>query len=257
MALFWLLSFGLAWAITVPLAASQLGILEFSLWPAQTAILIGVAPAIAASVSAARSTGMVTLWKRGLRLTGRLWLWGTALSLPPLLLGFRVIAARIGLAEAPAIAGGPEIAVFAIVWLLLALGEEIGWRGFALPRLVAVHGFWRATTLLGLMWCVWHFPRLLASPYVVGLHEALPLIGLFSVQILFANIIICWLARRAGYSVVLPTIFHAGFNVVATVYPEAAIDPWITGAIALVAMLIAIFDRELLRRKVDNGVCPC
>ena len=246
MAIFWLLSFCLAWLLTVPLAASQLDQIEFSGWPAQAAILIGVVPAIAASAAAARSGGLGQLWKGGLRPRGPATLWIAALLLPPLLLLIRAVPAALGWAEPAPMAVGPELGLFALVWLLLALGEEIGWRGFARPRLVAAMGFWKATSVLGLLWCVWHFPRLLASPYVHDLGEAMPLIGLFSLQILLANVVICWLAVRTRYSVILPTIFHAGFNVAATIYPEAATDLWITSAIGLAAAAIATLDRTRL-----------
>lgn len=242
MALFWLLSFGLAWALTLPLAASQLGLIHFTGWPAQAAILIGFSPALAATFAARRGAGIAALWKGALRPRGPIFLWVVALALPVALLAIPVVAARAGLVSPPDIFAPPGLEVLAIVWLVLALGEEIGWRGFALPRLIAAHGFWKAATLLGIVWCVWHYPRLLASPYVTDLGEALPLIALFSVQIVLANFILCWLAARTRFSVVLPTIFHAGFNIAATVYPEAATDMLITAAIGVAAAAIALLD---------------
>src|SRR3546814_20952371 len=44
-----------------------------------------------------------------------------------------------------------------------ALGEELGWRGFALPRLLELMDARRASLLLGLVWAVWHLPAFFLS----------------------------------------------------------------------------------------------
>src|SRR3546814_13856860 len=46
-----------------------------------------------------------------------------------------------------------------------ALGEELGWRGFALPRLLALMYARRASLLLGLVWAVWHLPAFFFSTF--------------------------------------------------------------------------------------------
>ncbi|MFN3960503.1 MAG: hypothetical protein ACK4NP_11375 [Parvularculaceae bacterium] len=50
--LFWIIAFGVAWAITVPLALAQLGVIDASPVPAGLGNLIGLAPAIGAFVAA-------------------------------------------------------------------------------------------------------------------------------------------------------------------------------------------------------------
>ena len=46
-----------------------------------------------------------------------------------------------------------------------ALGEEIGWRGFLLPRLVQQFGFTLGCLVSGCIWAVWHYPALLFAGY--------------------------------------------------------------------------------------------
>lgn len=41
---------------------------------------------------------------------------------------------------------------------LFSIGEELGWRGFMLPRMLARHSWVKAALLTGLLWSVWHFP---------------------------------------------------------------------------------------------------
>jgi membrane protease YdiL (CAAX protease family) len=57
----------------------------------------------------------------------------------------------------------PNLGVGALIlWLAtFGFGEEIGWRGYALPRLQKGHSALSATLILGVMWVVWHVPFLL------------------------------------------------------------------------------------------------
>jgi membrane protease YdiL (CAAX protease family) len=248
MALFWLLSFALAWAITLPPALAKLGMIETSPVPPGLGILIGVAPIIAAAIAAAREGRGRVFWRSLGRIPRPGWTALFALLVPPLLLAI-TSAVRTAMGDPIRIALDAQVAVLGLLWLVLAFGEEAGWRGFALPRLVERHGFWLGSLILGVIWCVWHYPKHLGSPYLGTVSEALPLIGLFSVQIVISNFIICWLYFRSGRSVLTATIYHASFNIVATAYFLAATDLIMTGLMALVLLAIALFDRDPLRRE--------
>jgi membrane protease YdiL (CAAX protease family) len=49
--------------------------------------------------------------------------------------------------------------------MLLALGEELGWRGFLVPELTTWVGFRRASLYSGVIWAAWHLPGILAGAY--------------------------------------------------------------------------------------------
>ncbi len=241
MLLFWALAFALAWLITLPPALTQTGLIGSSPIPHGIGILIGLTPLLAAVIVAAREKKGRAYWRSLLRLPKPSWTAAFALFVPPLLLALAYFA--------HAAAGAPikvtldaSLAGYALLWLVLAFGEEAGWRGLALPRLTDRYGFWTGSLILGPVWCVWHYPKLLGSPYLGSLSEALPLIALFSAQIVIANFIICWLYFRSGRSVIAATIYHAAFNLIATAYFMAATDLVITGLLAGTVLLIAIFD---------------
>jgi membrane protease YdiL (CAAX protease family) len=242
--MFWFIAFALAWAITVPLATNQLGYTDIPGLRFQLAFLIGLAPAIAAIIAAAFEKKLGEYWRTAWRIAGPWWLYLLALLLPLAFLAAPFGWAMIRGTEPPALALTPDIAVFAALWVVLAFGEELGWRSYALPRLVKRHGFFIGATILGVVWCVWHYPRNFASPDVETIEAALPFIGLFSLQIILANYIISWIAARARYGAVAPTIFHASFNTVSTIYAMAAIDLSVTAAIGAVALILLIFDRK-------------
>jgi membrane protease YdiL (CAAX protease family) len=82
-------------------------------------------------------------------------------------------------------------------------GEEIGWRGFALPHLMKRYNPLVASLILGLIWGIFHMPLYLHEPVMAVLELAL--IGAVSV-------ILAWLFLGSRGSLVLCTLFHAGLN---------------------------------------------
>jgi uncharacterized protein len=242
MTTFWLIAFGLAWALTVPIAADQLGFVDLGL-PFALATLVGFTPLIAASVAVWGTRGARELRQRAFTLRAPAWTWAAALALPILAGAAPFLAAGLGFGAAPKMQFSAGLLPFVVIWGVLAFAEEVGWRGYALPRLVERYGFVPASLLLGAIWCVWHYPRLYASPYIESFGAGLPWIAMFSLQIMLANILLCWLAVRARYAVLVPTLFHTAFNLLATVHPTAAIDPAVTAALGAAALAVLIFGR--------------
>jgi membrane protease YdiL (CAAX protease family) len=124
---------------------------------------------------------------------------------------------------------------------IAALLEEIGWRGFALRRLLDRYSPFAATLIVGIPWALLHFALfLLFEPNVSPVAEGL--------SVLVFAFPLTWIFVRSGRSVLVATVAHSSLNAFALV--SANIPPaevlWFvlaSGSLA-VAGLIAI-DRRL------------
>ncbi|HEY4275772.1 MAG TPA: type II CAAX endopeptidase family protein [Rhizomicrobium sp.] len=149
-------------------------------------------------------------------LVGYTVVWGWGLGIFPDHVAIASIAARLGWQST-------EPASFVPLYFLLtattgmigasarALGEEIGWRGFMAPRLVARYGFTGGAVLGGLIWAAWHLPLLLFADY----HSATPwwfAMTCFVLMVVGSSVILTWLRLRSD-SVWPCVLCHASHNV--------------------------------------------
>jgi CAAX protease family protein len=89
-----------------------------------------------------------------------------------------------------------------------AFGEELGWRGYLLPRLMQA-GWPYPLVLSGLVWGIWHFPFIILTGYAHG-AVALSLL-MFTLATVLFGVFIGWL-RLASGSVWVAAMAHASFN---------------------------------------------
>lgn len=110
-------------------------------------------------------------------------------------------------------------------------GEETGWRGFALPRLLTRYSPLTAAIILGVIWAVWHAPAFLTS----GLTQSRYSFGWFLVAVTCISIFMTWIYVNAnGNFLVAGVLPHAMNNLMGAT--NAFIDAKIQ---ALVLMVIA------------------
>ena len=111
-----------------------------------------------------------------------------------------------------------------ILALIAGLGEEPGWRGFALPRLEARHTTVLATALLGGVWAAWHLPLALVDPrFAHGFTSAPPqiLLALLTMlTIFFYAFFYTWVYNNSR-SVLLCMLLHGSFNATIGLLPAS------------------------------------
>jgi len=94
---------------------------------------------------------------------------------------------------------------------LSAFGEELGWRGYMLTRLIDA-GLPRPVLLSGLIWGLWHVPLILTGQYAAGPHPALSAL-VFVVSIVPFAYFAAWMRLRSG-SVWPAVVAHAAWNAI-------------------------------------------
>lgn len=190
--------------------------------------------------------GLADLFRSLLRVRAR-WTW-IAIAL----LGYPALWLAVSLVEA---AGGGRLAGFdfqpwlvALPLVLLhgqlltdpgALGEELGWRGFALPRLLELIDARTAALILGVVWAVWHLPAFYVGSLSQSSIQFLPFIA----TVIAFSVLMTWIFVNTRGSVLWAGVIpHLMINAT----PHAGIHPvgWITMA---VAVLVLVFGGRHLR----------
>jgi membrane protease YdiL (CAAX protease family) len=96
--------------------------------------------------------------------------------------------------------------------LILAVGEETGWRGFALPRLQQQYGPVRGTLVLATLHGLWHIPALLVPGFVSGSSLSLPFIVGWIATVMAATFLYTWIFNHTAGSLLIAILVHAGSN---------------------------------------------
>jgi uncharacterized protein len=124
----------------------------------------------------------------------------------PIVLELATVALNVALgAHAPAWAAmraWPSILSMTLLYTVLSgpLGEELGWRGFALPRLLGhPYGALAVSLFLGVIHAAWHLPL-----FLVGEMDVPSLLGT-----IVGAIVVTWLFQHTQGSVLLAVLFHA------------------------------------------------
>jgi membrane protease YdiL (CAAX protease family) len=227
---YFVLAFAFTWALWVPAALEARGLI--SPLPVPATFLGAFGPLVAAVVVTALESG-----RAGLRsLLDRIVRWRVApvwygvAILGPIALMLAAIALHVVLGGQPPslgllIGALPTLLIYIVYMMLtVALGEEVGWRGYALPALQARYSALLASLILGLMWALWHLP-VFFNPDTF--YSNLPF-GLWLAYLVPFAVLITWVFNSAGGSVLMAMFFHAVLNASGELWktiPEYSVKP--------------------------------
>lgn len=219
---FFILAYAISWAFTIPFVYLWKEVCNQALKPWLVVFLPGAyGPTIAALLVTAlinKKAGLKKLLSK-LKLWRVPWIWyGLAVLFPGLLYS---LAVGLSSFQKEALFGFKlEKRLLSIPLYLLAalpfgpLGEELGWRGFALPKLLQNHSPFRASLLLGIVWTFWHTPMFWYPGAALPSFLQLSLlnIGLFLTEITAESVLFTFLYFETKGSVLVAIIFHLSFN---------------------------------------------
>jgi uncharacterized protein len=270
---FLLLTFGSAWLIWSPLLIAEY--MRITL-PVPSIVLIALgtfAPSIIALFLTWRYAGRTELHR--LLSKASIWrvspIWYVIAIAGPALVMLLAMGIHVLL-------GGtvPDYVPFGARWLIVAvnfvlvfliggpLGEEFGWRGFALPSLEARFRAPWDSIILGFIWTVWHLPLFFISG---SAQHSLPF-WLFALLTIPLTILITWVYHGSADSLLLVMLFHAAVNIWSgplMISPEAAgsIRPFalvviFTWAAALLIVVAGLRGIRTQRQPIDymKGMTP-
>jgi membrane protease YdiL (CAAX protease family) len=256
---FFLIAFAGSWLLEVPIALSETGtgLLPFTIPTPLLALAIAAATFLGPTLSAFIMTGVTegrigirrllrryVLWRVGLR-----WYLFVLLVIPAIeVLGAIVVPGVLGSFQGLTLSLVLTYPVAFVSTFILGgpLGEEPGWRGFALPRLQPLHGPLVGSIILGILWACWHLPLFWSG---VWTPPTVPNIVMFVLMITALTIIMTWVFNNAKGSLLITMLMHASFNtfanrIVAPLFPapilsEYGLLPVLVGFGATALVLIA------------------
>jgi hypothetical protein len=119
-------------------------------------------------------------------------------------------------------------------------GEEIGWRGYALPRLAARFGYAAGSVLLGLIWACWHLPLF----FMPGADKQGQSFAVYLLQVTALSVALAWLSIHTKGSLLLAMVMHSAVNQTKDIVPSAV--PGAADPLALSTSLVAWLTVALL-----------
>lgn len=223
-AAYFVVAYAASWSVAVPLALQAQGVLAWHLpWALHYLTAFGPSAAALLLTRCLRESERQSVRPRA---AGSIFWWTVGLVSPLLLFAIAQVVAWVAGRSVPTwtslgrvnFLSDLGLAAWGLWFLTSGCGEELGWRGFALPRLQRTHSAMTSSVLVALGWAGWHLPAFLYVPSYAGIGVGL-LPGFF-IGVLAGSIVLTWMFNSSGGSVLAAILWHASFNFV-TASPAA------------------------------------
>ena len=260
---FFALAYALSWSWAIPLAVAHQIVRRGEGWPTHYPLLLG--PAIAAVVITAWTMGRpgvrdllarVARWRVPLR-------WWLAAVSPAAFLGLALIAMAAAGKALPTVAdfgqysGTPAIGLAGVLVLIAvgALGEETGWRGYALPQLQRRFSPLTSSLILAVLRFCWHLPQF----FVIATYRdfsPVQYVGFF-LGLTCGAVILTWLYNRSGGSILLVAAWHGLYNFVSgTQAATGLLAAVVTTLVMIQAVVLVVLELRARRRGRPSVLGP-
>lgn len=138
-----------------------------------------------------------------------------------------------------------------LLYLVLAIPEEVGWRGFVQLHLQTRHNALRSALIVGALWSLWHLPlRLDPDEVVAGSDQLAWVVATIAAAVLYASVF-----NSTGGSVLAVVVLHAVANTMSRFVGDLAGDVAVQEA-AVVAIVAAVLVVVFGPRNLARGPRP-
>ncbi len=223
---FFVLTFLFSWLLWLPAVLVTYGVVAEASFLGGLAqpvgYVAGVGPSLVAFSLVARNAGkkgVKGLLARGVKFRLGRWYWPVLLIMPVVVVVANLLNTLFGgtFPKTGGLAQPYLIPPLFMVFFIMQLGEEFGWRGFALDELHTTWSAFQASIVLGILWSLWHVPMFLAKGF--GQNDFRLPFGQFLITLVLVSTLITWVQNNTGGSLVPAFFFHTYINLSGEILP--------------------------------------
>jgi membrane protease YdiL (CAAX protease family) len=143
----------------------------------------------------------------------------------------------------------PTVTGYLSSWLQIALisaayyiTEELGWRGFMLPRILSMHPWIKSSLLVGIVWSIWHYPIWITSSWATtgSLTEVSLIVTASSIFAIGLSVVLTLIFKNTRGSILFAMLLHGSSQANLTKMYAAAGDSSLLGSSFIIVVAVSL-----------------